>query len=209
MSTEPLHSQRSTGNRTRVTLLFLLALLVAPVLFVQYALYQGWFEDAERTTNHGERMQPPVGLIQLNPAPDSILLTEGLLADAWWVLYIVPESCDAACERGLHQWAQVTEQLNLSRPVERLLIEPYERASVVAETLDGMDPVFTLSVSPAAVNASLSEWTGSSQSAIDAGYFYLMNPQGSLMMNYPPMADDEASVMRLREDLGKLLRVPG
>lgn len=207
MSTEPLHSRSLTGNRTRLTLLFLLALLVAPVLFVQCALYQGWFEDTERTTNHGERMQPPVGLIQLNPAPDSALLTQGRLADAWWVLYIVPESCGSRCERSLRQWVQATDQLNLARPVERLLVEPYERTAAVSQWVNNSDRMHTLSVTPSAVNTALADWAEGPAS--DAGYFYLMNPRGSLMMQYAPMTDDEASVMRVREDLEKLLRVPG
>lgn len=206
-SLPPRSQSRSAGKRNRLIMLFLLFLLIAPVLFVQYAMYQGWLDGTVRTTNHGERMQPPVGLIQLNPAPNSPLLIQGGLAETWWVVYIVPEVCAAECEQSLQQWYEVSTELGEHRPIEPLLMEPFNRSPAVSALLAEASGAHALSVTPQAVNAALADWV-STQPASQAGYFYLMNPRGSLMMNYPPMADHEASTRRLREDLDKLVSVP-
>lgn len=208
MSTDTVPAGR-TMTRNRWMLLLFLALLLAPILLVQFALYQGWLDGSERTTNHGERMQPPVGLVQLNPASDSALITSGDLSTSWWVLYVVPESCLETCERQLRQLQQATDNLDVSQPVQQLLLDPHTRDEALTDWLDSLEQEqrpHRVSVSARAVDHALAGWVAENQPASEANYFYLMNPQGSLMMNYPPMEDDELSALRLREDLERLLR---
>lgn len=185
-------------------MLLFVALFLAPIFWVQIALQRGWLEDTPRTTHHGVRMQPPVSVVQLGPVLELSTLTADSLQANWWLVYIMSERCPEQCADQFARMQAVKGELaGTERRSELglLLVDPHGAGgSALNEQISAPHADWTwLAVSANATNHALAEWE---ERATESDVMYVMNPQGSLMMQY----SDEVEVAGMVADLERLLR---
>ncbi|TGG95564.1 hypothetical protein E4656_03865 [Natronospirillum operosum] len=200
--------QVSTRLMTRLVLLLLLVLFMAPIFWAQIAVQRGWLENTEKTTNFGERLKKPVAFIQLGPMLDHGRLEPQELSASWWLVYVLPNPCTDSCRVRLTQIEDILAAVDApAGRVRALLLDPSPgRAEALPVAMS--DSVVHLDAHASAINRAL----GSSEAvavhepageAVQA--LYLMNPQGSLMMKYSAETEDAALVGGIRSDIERLL----
>lgn len=194
-------------RKNRVLLLLLLASFVIPFIVGDLAYKRGWYQGGQ--TNKGLLLDPPAALATLK-AVDAA--GRPLLADFakehWWMLYVLPADCTAACHNRLFQMRQ--SLLALGREAERvrpLLVLTAAPAAATEALLQKEFAGFTrLQASAAEVDAALAK---AAPAASQAGLLYLMDPMGWIMLAYPPEADEKTSIIKAEDtldDLRKLLK---
>lgn len=188
--------------RSRRLLLLLAALFLVPVAASFYLYYaSGWRPDGR--VNHGELIVPPRAL----PALSLVTATgEGtdaeFLRGQWSLLYLGPGACDERCRSALYTIRQVRLALGdkMDR-VQRVFLytgecceQPFfatEHASLVAARVDSD-----------AGERMLREFPHE-RTAAAAGWIYVVDPLGNLMMSYPPQAEPKGLI----QDLKRLLKL--
>lgn len=179
---------QATAKKNRLILLALLLVFLVPFLGAYWMyLHPGALELG--TTNNGEFVQP-ARLLDAS----GVDLPKGYLADHKWTLvYVGAPQCDAGCERALatmHQThAALGENFHL---VQRLYLVTGKPGSRAPEP--GL-AVADVSQAPALLKQF-------DDPATAAGYIYLVDPRGYLMMRYS-LADNPKGLLKdLRHLLG-------
>ncbi|MEM9301459.1 MAG: hypothetical protein AAGE01_05075 [Pseudomonadota bacterium] len=180
-SVDPTDSNAPSNLRSRLTLLAIVALFLAPVLAAVFLQSRMSDYAPEASRAYGELVSPVVAL----PDPARAALPD---AQAW-TLVVPPAACAEAC----------TELLDLLGRLDRAL---GRHADEVAELVffDGTPPAgegaAVASPVPPAWQALLVE-----QGWADAGAI-LVDPLGNVMMRYPVDFDPS----RMKRDLERLLK---
>jgi len=173
----------SANWRTKFTFFILIGVFVSPLVLATYFYFQDTFQG-HITTNHGQLIQPPITLEQLG-----LKKYQG----HWLLLVYNPEQCGELCLNNLYKMRQVRVALGKDRNrVERVLIDYRPNQSLQAKLANQYRGTALASGDPDAINRNLR-----------AGYLYIVDPLGNLMMGYGPNAQAEG----LFEDLKKLLKV--
>ncbi|MCH8552783.1 MAG: SCO family protein [Natronospirillum sp.] len=188
-------------------MLLFVVLFLAPIFWVQIALQRGWLEDTPRTTHHGVRMQPPVSIVQLGPVLELSTLTADSLQANWWLVYIMSEHCPDQCADRFALMQSVKGELTGTErrsELGLLVVDPHGAGgSILNDRISAPHAAWTwLAVSANATNHALAEWVESTVRATETDMMYVMNPQGSLMMQYSTEVGEAGMVA----DLERLLR---
>lgn len=197
-------------TKSRLTLLALLVLFLAPIILARVAFNQGWLEGAPRT-HHGQLMVPPVAIVELNAQLETASFAASEIPEAWWLVYIAPEDCREACRNSLQTMSQTARTINSEQTrVRQLLIEPHSREERLHRLLEeqAFSELRVTTATRQAVDHALKDYVDDAERASEAGYLYLMNPRGNLLMYYPPTEDAqqvERKANQIREDLESLL----
>jgi cytochrome oxidase Cu insertion factor (SCO1/SenC/PrrC family) len=198
--TEPAHSEvpvtepRSRGpfasasRRSRLTLLLLAAVVLAPVIasYVAYYLF-----PREARANYGTLLAVPAPALagaRFDGTPFALADLRG----RWVLLVATGKHCDSACERMLYATRQARTMQG--REQDRI---------VRAIVLTGDEPPRPELVAQHAglIIARADERTVATlPSATDA--IYLVDPLGNLVLRYP----DDPDINRLAKDLERVLR---
>lgn len=207
MTDSSLPTPVATARKNRLLLLLLLASFVLPFVVGDLAYRLGWYEGAQ--TNKGRLIDPPAPFADFRAMDASGKPLDAGFADKhWWVLYVVPADCEAACRNRLFQMRQVRKALG--KDGERLRQVLVFTGPVPASLTALLDQEFSgflrVSAPAAAVDAALARAT---PAASRDGQLYIMDPMGWLMLAYAPEADEKASVVKaedILQDLKKLLK---
>ncbi|MGH8493793.1 MAG: hypothetical protein ACRERR_11935 [Moraxellaceae bacterium] len=195
------------GRKNKILLLLLLASFVIPFVVGELAYKKHWYKGG--ATNKGQLLQPPLAFADLKSRDvGGKILDASFTKDSWWMLYVLPADCAAACRNRLFQMRQsplalgkeggrLNAVLVVTGPVaaetEALLQKEFAGLQRVEATVAQIDSV----LAPAAANAS------------QAGLLYLMDPMGWIMLTYPPEADEKTSIIKAEDaldDLRKMLK---
>lgn len=166
----------------RGTLLLIVGLLVLPFI-VGGALYVGGWQPT-RTVHHGHLLNPP------RPLPDTVLRASDELRGKWLLLLEVRGACTAECTGRLDEMRRIQVALykNMSRLRRVVLTDQPDDPQLAA--LRRAQPDLLVIAAPAAGLA------GTADSLL------LADPQGQLIMSYPP----DATAQGVRADLERLLK---
>jgi len=195
-------------RRNRRVLLFLLLSFVLPFVAGHLAYFQGWFRGMP-TTNKGQLLSPPAAFADLHlQGLDGRPLAQSFLDHHWWLVYVLPARCDAACHNRFYQMRQVRRAAGADSDRVNLLVvqtQPPEAATV--SLLQGQFPDLRRAAAQAAdINTALA---ASGAGAAGAGRLYVMDPLGYIMLSYAPEADEKASIVKAQDvldDLKNLLK---
>ena len=179
-------------HRQWIVLLALSAIFVAPLAFA-WALYHAADGQPQGGLQHGELLLPLQAL-----EPPSLDTVEGALLDKrvfrgrWTLHYYTRERCMADCRQLLSmlQRVRLAQGQSMAQVQRVLVLTALPSANDIASLVAGASDLHV---------ASASRWP------LEPGYVYLLDPQGNLVMRYPPGFEPRG----LLKDLQRLLRLAG
>lgn len=194
------------ARKNRILLILLLASFVIPFVVGDLAYKKGWYQGGK--TNHGTLIDPPAAFASLQARESGRTLDASFAKESWWLLYVLPANCEAACRNRLFQMRQLPK--GLGREGDRVHPLLVLTAAPSAETEALLQKEFSgfrrIDADAASVDAALQRvLPGASQ----AGELFLMDPMGWLMLRYAPEANEKASIIQgddIFKDLQKLLK---
>lgn len=195
--------QMVSGRSRRWVVLALALSFVVPFALGHLAYERGWFKGG--ATNKGELLAPPLALadLDLREAGGEPAVTDG----KWWIVYAVPEVCDAACQQSWSALPSMQAGLGRERGRVGVLLISGDRSAPVPEALRRLSVV-------RAVHGDigrLARYLGDAGVASPViGRWYLMDPMGWIMLHYLPPPASEAAILKAQDvldDLQKLLKV--
>jgi len=180
-------------NLNRLKLLGIAALAVLPVAG-SYLLY--WFWSPHNQVNYGmlvePRALPEAGLTLVDGSAFSFRQLRG----RWVLLTVDAGDCDKGCRDKLWKMRQV--RLTQGKDANRI-----ERAWLVDDATEPAPAVLSEYDGTWAIRARSSPVLAALPAAGDArAHIYLVDPQGYVMLKFPPDADPRA----MMKDIGRLLR---
>ncbi len=199
----------ATARANRKALLLTLTIFVLPVIVAYVLLKTGWY-TAAGTSNRGLLINPPLSF-------DALPLFSGTgtpipaeqLRSKWWIVFVVPAQCEAACRNSLYQMRQTHQALGPDfERVGELIITTQTHDTETAHWLQQEFPAaLQAQASADAFDALLSSAFPASVSASNSGHLYLVDTMGALFMHYPGYADEQESILKGRDLLKDLQRV--
>lgn len=195
------------ARKNRRLLLILLASFVVPFLIGDLAYRMEWYKGAQ--VNKGQLMDPPASFADFQARDErGTRLDSGFAKKSWWLLYVVPPQCEAACRNRLFQMRQVRRALGKeAERVKQVLVMSASSTPAVEALLQEEFSGF-MRVHAEAENLD-SALKGVTAQASRAGQLYIMDPMGWIMLAYAAEPDEKASVVKAEEilqDLRKLLK---
>lgn len=183
----------STTNRSRLTLLMIVAFFGLPVV-AAWILNFGADFTPPATANHGALIQP-VQPITAQGYTDTqgVALAEDFFLGEWTLVYRLSGNCTEACLQSLYKMRQVrlAQGKNIDR-IKRLLIVDSAATGAWLAEVQTHYPGLVLVRSRA----------GTTQ--FQAGeHIFLVDPLGNLMMDYAPEVEPRGMI----KDLERLLRI--
>ncbi|MBU1365203.1 MAG: hypothetical protein KKE51_15410 [Gammaproteobacteria bacterium] len=174
----PLPNQR----QGRLMLALIVALLALPFIIGAGLYFGGWHPS--RTGHHGHLLNPP------RPLPEQMLRSTGKNSEKWKLVLQVSGPCAAECTNRLDEMRRIHVALykNMGRLSRAVLTDQPDDPALLALHASQPD-LMVLSTQPGA----LPEITDP---------VLLVDPQGLVIMTYPP----DASPQGMRADLDRLLK---
>lgn len=195
-------------RKNRLLLLLILASFVLPFVAGDLAYKLGWYQGGK--TNHGRLIDPPVAFAGFNATRlTGEPVTAEFVRANWWLLYVVPANCEAACRNRLFQMRQVRKALGReSERVRPLLVMTASLPAEIQSLLEQEFPDFVqIKADHESVNLAMAQVMAD---ASGKGNLYIMDPLGWIMLTYAPEADEKSSVIKAEDilnDLKKMLKV--
>lgn len=188
-----------------VVLVILVLLFIIP-WFGAYFLYKEGDQIHLKTTNRGQLIEPPrqwsaFTFLDENGAPLMMEQSYG----KWTFVYVIPGACDSACNKMLFYMRQIRTATGKDSDRVRLgALSFTDHKNPQLNAMLAKDyPQFVHYFLP------MREWNKvmgdlpSTSLANTAGYLYLVDPQGNIMMGYP-LTTNPSDIFK---DLQKLLKV--
>lgn len=199
----------ATTRANRKTLLLTLAIFVLPVLVAFVLLKTGLYTTAG-TSNRGQLIDPPVEFesLALTSLDGEPVVTEQF-RKKWWIMFVLPVNCEAACRNSLYQMRQIQQALGPDQSrVATLIVMPH---AVPAELASWLEQDFSHSIrvtaNAATLDAALAAAFAGQLQPSAAGHLYLMDTMGAIFMHYPGYEDEQESILKGRDLLKDLQRV--
>lgn len=205
--TEPVAVSPGQVRRNRLLILVIFASFIVPMVAGHLAYTQKWYEGGK--TNKGQLINPPVAFAGLS-ARDAAgqPLASAATKGKWWLVYVMPASCEQACRNRLFQMRQIRRATGKESERIRQVIVQTQAPTQETEALIAREfPDFLrVQAVPADVDHAFAPFAAA---ASGLGNLYIMDPMGWMMLAYAPEADEKTSVIKAEDvlkDIMKLLK---
>lgn len=185
-------------------LIILFLIFVVPIVLAWF-YYEKGDKGITHTTNRGLLIEPPRDMAQLQlKTPKGGSFDQKQLRGKWLMVYVIPTTCHAACEKNLYFMRQI--RLATGKNQERVqriaLVFPHKKTDTHLTAL--LQTKFNGTIEVVANPKQFRKVMGNDASlAMTQGYLYLVDPLGNMMMGYKI----DANPADIFKDLQKLLRV--
>lgn len=199
-------------QRNRRSLILTALVFLLPVVAAYILLKTGWYTSAG-TSNRGQLINPPISFddLQLTDEQGRLLAAEHF-RKKWWILYVMPRECDAACRNSLYLMRQTHQALGPdSHRVAELVITPHVLDDALAVWLAQEFP------NAVRVNGDVDNVDRVLYTALqdgmrpsEAGHLFLVDTMGAIFMHYRSYAEEHESILKGRDllkDLQKVLKI--
>lgn len=207
------HSKTSVSKQNRRVFLVAVAVFTIPFL-AALTLHKTGLYKSVGTTNRGTLVTPPAAIeaLQLQQALNQNQITSDQLHKTWWMVYVMPEKCNQACQNSLYQMRQIHSALGAEQHrVSTMLVTtqplPGDYRSLVTKEFPNL-LVATTSAE------KLQHWFTKTHNEKlrqeQAGLIYLVDTMGAVFMYYPTYADEQQAILKGRDmlkDLQKVLKL--
>ncbi|MCB1615773.1 MAG: hypothetical protein KDI30_07145 [Pseudomonadales bacterium] len=201
-------AQKNTSKRLNWSFLLIVAVFVLPFFILPFVMPP----ETMKKSNKGTFIEPYVSFAELNlKSLQGFEVQQSALSDKWKLVYLMPSICGEACKNALFTLRQVPQSLDRDvgrvesmvvmsgegNSSELLSLLEYQFPSLMVFYADGGDIV-------RAFAQSIPE-----ENIVDAGYIFLMSPDGYIFMRYDSYADEQESIMKakdIRKDLKTTLK---
>ncbi|WP_425491626.1 hypothetical protein [Cognatiluteimonas sedimenti] len=189
------------ARRNRMRLLAIFALFLGTMLVAGALRFSGWRPAGMK--NHGELLQPPVDLRARVPVlADGSGYRWNPAARTWRIVLAPPAACDEACTTLARDIDVVWKLMGRNADkVDVLWLCAEPGCSPPPPLRD--DPALRLLQPDPALRAVLPRVDATSADGARGVPVYVVDPNGFLILRYPPGADPAG----LRADLAKLLKL--
>ena len=178
----------------RLHLVLIAAVFFGPLLLAAWLYYSGYFVQPDARANNGTLLEPIVNLEDALPAS----ALHDVSDDKWQLLYASAGPCEDACREGLYTIRQI--RLMLGREMDRVgRIFLHDDSPLDTLFLDSEHQGLTTLEEPA-LKAFLDSKT---PAGLDDGGYYLIDPQGNLVLYFEPGLDPRDIV----DDIKRLLKL--
>ncbi len=187
-------SQAPSRKKSRLQLFFIELIFLGPLAIAAWLYFQGAALVPSGRTNHGELLEPIVGLSAALPRSPIHEYYEG----TWVLLYANTASCADPCHQALYTYRQA--RLMLGNEMDRV-----RRVFLHGDSLP--DTVFLANEHPGLATIEDSGLYGllnnKRPAELPAGGYFLIDPLGNLVMYFRPdinptdMIDDIKHLLRL------------
>lgn len=177
----------TTQQKSRRSLLLVLAAFIVPIVLAKLALHYQWFNYG--VTNQGDLLEQPLTVAEIG-------LDQGKLKQ-WLVIYALPENCEQQCQQTLMGIENTYFALGRETP----RVTPIALSSSVfnAEQLQTLnDKHWRIMNTPA-----------NAQSSLSTMQIYVADPLGNIVLTYKQPANADAIPAfgkSMLSDLKKLLK---
>ncbi len=199
-----MSSSVSPARRSSRWVILALALsFILPFVFGHLAYERGWFGGG--VTNKGELITPPLAVRDLALSDAGGAAAD--LSGRWWIVYVVPDVCDAACQQSWQALPSMHAGLGRERGRVGVLLVTSADSAPVPEVLRRLPAVRQVSAERSLLAARLGS-AGVPAPAI--GRWFIMDPMGWIMLTYLPPPASDAAILKAQDvldDLQKLLKV--
>lgn len=177
----------TTQQKSRRSLLLVLAAFIIPIVLAKLALHYQWFNYG--VTNQGELLKQPLTVAEIG-------LDQGELKQ-WLVIYALPENCDQPCQQTL----MGIEHAYLALGRETPRVTPIAMSSSVfnAEQINQLDNKHWRIV----------DMPSDAQTRLSTMQIYVADPLGNIVLTYQQPTNAEAIPAfgkSMLSDLKKLLK---
>lgn len=190
-------SDIQSRRRSRTSLVMLAAIAVVPLLTACVIFFFFPSLTPEGTTNEGNLIDPPISMAARDGEPE--LTVPG----KWTLVVVAGHDCGDACERALYLSRQVN--IALGKDAERvqrtLILADEEMSAALDDLLETGYP--QLAVRVPGSETALDVFRRVAGTSDLAGYVFVADPNGNLMLYYTPSNDGE----QMLKDLKHLLRL--
>ncbi|AOE48998.1 hypothetical protein [Kangiella sediminilitoris] len=199
MSQQTVDPKQRKSNRRVVSALVLL--FAAPVILAYIAHYMGWFNIA--TQNNGKLLESPYPhfeQFEWSSASGDPLHFRDFETLWWWVYIPQSDDCGNTCEMTI-KWLTRTH-VTLGKEAEKL-----KRLVVFPSEVNYQDKVEDADKIVLARGSAKN-----SETELERGKVYLMDPHGNIFMQYDSVSTQEeakASSKGIRDDVRKAMKVTG
>jgi len=198
----PQDAAAEDGRRTasgRLKMLAVLAVCAAPVI-ASYLTYYVIRPQSQKS--YGALVEPQRPLPKADATGlDGKRVPLQSLHGQWLLVSVAGGACDAVCEKHLYLQRQLRE--SLGREKERVdwvwLVD--DAVPVRAQLLPALSQATVLRVD----GEQLRQWIAAAPGQGVHDHLYVVDPQGNLMMRFPPALDTVAA-KNMKRDLERLLR---
>ncbi len=192
-------------NTARLKLILILSLFIGPLIGA-YIWYQNLDEGYQpsATSNHGKLLLPVTPLndfsgVTLDGKPVTLKTIKG----HWTLLYPLREPCGETCKKVLYNMHQVRLALgrDMGRMQRMLMLNPSDLSDQQKKEIMQDKGLITLLYKPEGLFQQLAPKFSKHQ--IEADSILLTDPNGNLVMSFPPDLDPRLVL----KDLKKLLKL--
>ncbi len=183
------HNKNYSQNRGRVILTALMLFFVIPAIAAKLILTQHWYQSG--VTNNGQLIEPRITYQMVGVTHN--------IAKSWHLGYLVPEKCDALCQKQIHLLTQSHTALGKYK----------HRVTAVLFLADNSDKniVSHLPVTQTLETIQINE---AFLTIVHSSEYLLTDPLGQLVMKYPAQKQDSLLIKQhkaLLADFKKLLKL--
>jgi len=189
--------------KSRVTFLAIIGVFVLPFVILPLIMSPAKMNK----TNKGVLLEPHVVFAGVQAAEIKNL---SAIKNKWILLYFVPDKCAQTCINALYSMRQVPKTLaHDADRVQSLLVRTVE---MNAEFDSLVEKEFTVMSQARADKNNIDIAFAQALPGIDvsqAGYIYLMSPDGYVFMYYPSYKDEQEAInhaLDIRSDLKKTIK---
>lgn len=202
----------STRANNRRSMIIAAVIFLVPILAAAILHKTGWYSSVG-TTNSGNLITPPVAFeeIHLNTKNAQPLDPESF-RKKWWLVYVLPEHCNQACNNSLFQMRQVHLALGPEQKrVSRLLVSTAELEQEIQHLVEQEFPKLSVAYADKTQLQKVFEQNQDKElSSNPLGRIYLVDTMGAVFMYYPTFVEEQESILKgrnLLKDLKKVLKL--
>ena len=191
------------NKKNKIIIIVIVLVFIAPSILAWYVFNHTNFLESRGTSNYGQIITPPIQLEDLSLIDPLNTERNDTLHGKWSMIYVA-ESCDEICMENVYRMRQIHMGIGkYSLRVQKVLFLTNQHPGELSKLFINYAGQQVISTDSVDLDALLDKFR--SEKVINptkAGYIYISDPLGNLMMSYPP----EINPKGILKDLKKLLR---
>lgn len=202
---QPIETLDRRKVKPSLIVFLLILVFLGPMVFAYYT-YQKADDFELKTTNNGDLLKPVVAIesLAIKDPLTKANIDRIVFAKKWSLIYLVPKNCIQGCHENLYKMRQLHTALGKDMPrLQRIymFLEPHIDSNVHQFLQETYPEVLQIALDTQHITSLVPNHEHKKYSQV--GAFYIVDPQGNVMMYYP----GDMTIKNVLADLKRLLKV--